>query len=123
MQIDIVPSGPVNVEMMADLGELCEQLQAAGLDARGSDASLPGVKDGCLTIAIALSGLAVSSISSLVSVLSYWSSKKPRYSITAELGRSTLTLSQLDAAGVQTALKQLRGVEPSNSLVLRVVQP
>lgn len=119
MRVDIVPSGSINVEMMSDLGDLCEKLCEAGLDARAARAALPGVKDGGLTVAIAVSGVVLSAISSLVSALSYWSSQKPRYTITMTAGSSTLTISQLDKAGVQGALQQLRA-EQANDVIVRI---
>jgi len=120
MNVDVVPSGSVGLEMMRDLGELCEQLQVAGLDARGARAAVPGVKDGGLTVAIAVSGVVFSAISTLVSVLSYWSSNKPKYTLTVTAGGTTLELAQLDKAGVQQAMQQLRDAQAASGITVRV---
>ncbi|HET9954743.1 MAG TPA: hypothetical protein VFQ61_09565 [Polyangiaceae bacterium] len=122
MQVDIVPSGVVSLEMMRDLGELQEELTEAGLDARGSHASIPGVKDGGLTIAIGIAGVVLSAVSSLVSVLTYWSSRKPSYSVKVEAGSGTLTISDLDPSSVQDVLKRLKEVDPKSGLLVRVTR-
>lgn len=122
MQVDIVPSGTLNLEMMRDLGELSDELQEAGLAANRAGATLPGTKDGGLTVAIALAGLAFSSISSLISVLSYWSSRKPSYTLTLEAGSKQLTISQLDKAGVQSALRELESIDSSSQVLIRVAR-
>ena len=120
MNVDVVPSGSVGLEMMRDLGELYEQMQGAGLDADAARAAVPGVKDGGLTVAIAVSGVVLSAISTLVSVLSYWSSNKPKYTLTVTAGGTTLELAQLDKAGVQQAIQQLRSAEAAQGMTVRV---
>ena len=123
MHVDIVPTGSVNLQMMHDLDELREQLRADGLDATGSRAALPGVKDGGLTIAIAIGGLVASSVSSLISALSYWSSQKPSYTLTVQAGTRTLQISQLDRKGARAALEQLSDAKQADNMVVRVSGP
>jgi len=117
MNVDVVPSGSIGLEMMRDLEELREQLQVAGLDAQGARAALPGVKDGGLTVAIAISGVVLSGISTLVSVLTYWSSNKAKYTLTLSAGGTTLEMAQLDKAGIQAAMQQLRSAEASGMTI------
>lgn len=120
MEIDIVPSGGVDLEMMRDLGDLCDSLKAVDVPVRPSLAQVPGVKDSGLTIAIQAAGVAISALSALVSALAYWSSRKPRYTLTVQRGSLTLEASQLDKAGVQTLLEQLRKTGDEGSLLVRV---
>jgi len=122
MQVDIVPSGSVSLEMMRDLGELQEALGESGIDATGAKAAIAGVKDGGLMVALSVAGLAVSSISSLISALSYWSSKKPAYTLTVEAGPRKLTVSQLGQKGIQAVLKELEPHTASDKLLVRVAR-
>ncbi len=41
----------------------------------------PGVRDGGLAIAIAIASLAVATLQTLISVVQYWQSKRPKYSL------------------------------------------
>ena len=120
MNLDILPNGQVDLEMMRDLGELCDRLIEAGVPARRSTVALSGIKDAGLTVAIAIGGLAVSALSSAVSVLTYWSSHKPRYIVTVQAGRVTLQASGLDPEGVRALLREVREEEDAESAVVRV---
>lgn len=120
MTLDIVPAGPVDLEMMYDLGELGGQLEAAELPAQRATATVPGAKDSGLTVAISLAGLAVSAMSSVLSVLTYWSSQRPRYSLTIQAGPKTLQVSGLDRAGIQALLRDLKEEPDGSGFVIRV---
>lgn len=118
--LDIVPAGPVDIELMHDLGQLTEELAAADLTVNRATAQVPGVKDGGLTVAISLAGLVVSSVSTAVSILTYWSSRKPRYTVTIEAGQATLQASALNKADVQALLSSLREEPNATGGVVRV---
>lgn len=66
--------------------------------------------------------MAFSAISSLLSVLSYWNSRKPSYTLSLEAGAKQLTISQLDKAGVQAALRELQSVDGATQLLVRVAR-
>ena len=53
------------------------------------------VKDGGLIIGLTIAGLGLSAISAIVSTLSYWLSRKPKYKISLVLGDKTYEISNL----------------------------
>lgn len=120
MQVAIVPSGTASLVMMKDLGQLGDELMGSGLDMRATRASIPGVKDGGLTVAIEIAGLALSGISTLLSVLSYWAEQKPQYEVTAKVGELSLKVSGLDGPGLKQAVQQLQTVDKSGTVVVTV---
>lgn len=121
MQVAIVPSGTASLVMMKDLGQLGDELIGGGLDVRAARASIPGVKDGGLTVALEIAGLALSGISTLLSVLSYWGEQKPQYEVTAKVGNLSLKVSGLDGAGLKKAVEELQAVDKSGTVVVTVV--
>jgi hypothetical protein len=120
MNLEILPGGLVDLEMMRDLGELCSDLQEADIQARGASAVLPGVKDGGLTVGIAAAGLLLSSISSAVSVLTYWNSRKPRYTLTIEHGNQTVQIANMNQDGVKALVESMDASAESRALLVRV---
>ena len=122
MAVDIVPDDTADVAMMRDLSELADDLQAADLSVETRTADVKGVKDGGLTVAIALASLTLSAISTLVTVLSYWTSRKPDYSVTLESRGATFQLSGLDKNGVRDVVAKLKAGEDAGDIAVRVAR-
>ena len=125
MTVDIVSGDTADVAMMRDLSELADDLQAADLsvETRTADAAdVKGVKDGGLTVAIALASLTLSAISTLVTVLSHWTSRKPDYSVTLESRGATFQLSGLDKNGVRDVVGKLKAGEDPADIAVRVAR-
>jgi hypothetical protein len=122
MAVDIVPGDTADVAMMRDLSELADDLQAADLSVETRTADVKGVKDGGLTVAIALASLTLSAISTLVTVLSYWTSRKPDYSVTLKSRGATFQLSGLDKNGVRDVVAKLKAGEDAGDIAVRVAR-
>lgn len=60
-----------------------------------------GVKDGGLTIGIAVVGLALSGISTLIAILAYWQSQKPKYSASITLGNKVISIENITLEQLQ----------------------
>lgn len=76
-----------------------------------------GDKDGGLVIALTVFGLALSTVSTLVSVLSFWKDrqqeKQLKYSVSIVFGNTTLMIENLDPAQVESELAKLNMNEKS----------
>lgn len=71
------------------------------------DSPKEGNKDGGLTIALSITGLALSAVATLVSVLSYWKSQQPNYSVSIECGNTTIKLNNVSSDELQAVIKKL----------------
>lgn len=98
----------VNQRESFDLQELAEQLREADIDVEETLTDpQKGVRDGGLTIAIAIGSLVVSSISAFISVLAYWRATRPKYSVTVTSGDVSVTASELSAPVAQETIRAL----------------
>ncbi len=72
----------------------------------------PGVRDGGLAIGIAIASLTLAAIQTLISVLQYWESKQPKYSLSMTFRSSahqeTLLIESLSAQEIQEVISQLQ---------------
>lgn len=86
-----------NVEDSLALGELQDSLEGTDIPVkRQFDSTRPGVKDGGLTVGLAITGLALTAMGNLVSAISLWGSKK-NYSVTFKSGDTTFGANNLTA--------------------------
>lgn len=118
--IQIVAYGRCDVEKMHALAELADKLSRADLDLTTTTVEVPGVKDAGLTAAIALVGLALSAISTTVSVLTYWASTKTQYKVTLETGAATFELSTLRKDEIRAVIQQLQADSGPSNVVVKV---
>ena len=96
MKVQISLTGNVDAVDAAALDEVATSLGSERIDINVTKLRVPGVKDGGLTIGIALAGLALTGIGTLVSVLSYWKSSKPQYVVKINAGDTTYTVKSTD---------------------------
>jgi hypothetical protein len=122
MSVDILTTGTCDLDMMRDLNDLASELQNADLSVETASAEVPGVKDGGLTIAIALTGLVLSSISTLVTVLSYWNSKKPKYAVTLKSQGTTFNLTSLDKNEIRNVVQKIKAGDSPGDIVVQVAK-
>ena len=117
--VEIVIRGVASTETLADLSELNADLAEAELGPSPSTVQLPAVKME-LTLAIAIAGLALSAISTLVSVLAHWQSRKPKYSISVPIQNRTIELSNLSKQGAVSVAEEITREDLQRPLVVRV---
>lgn len=87
---------PITEDSLA-LNELRESLEESRIFAEPDiDEKIIGVKDGGLTVALTIAGLALSAIGHLVSAISLWASKR-NYSVTFKAGETTFAANNLSA--------------------------
>ncbi|MBD3886069.1 hypothetical protein NDI52_17755 [Leptolyngbya sp. PL-A3] len=126
MKAEIKLVGNVDEEdsyALSDLAILLEQ-ECDALVEQERQSVEGGVKDGGLVIALTVVGLALSAISTLVSVLSYWESKQKaeqvKYSVSIVIGNKTFTLENLKPEQVESELARFKaGEEAIQVQVLR----
>ncbi|MGD1908222.1 MAG: hypothetical protein ACFB0C_19835 [Leptolyngbyaceae cyanobacterium] len=77
--------------------------------------SQDGVKDGGLVIALTIVGLAMTAVSTVVSVLSYWESrqkeKEIKYSVAIVVGNKTITIDNIQPSYIEAELAALKPEE------------
>jgi hypothetical protein len=71
-----------------------------------------GVKDGGLTIALSIASISISTIGTIISVLGYWKSQRPKYSISVESGSKTIAIEKVDPDSLRDVISELE-----NSLI------
>lgn len=120
LAIEIAPSCVPDLEMMRDLGALDQALREADVNTAATHATLPGVKNLDLTTVIAVSSLALSAVSTLVTVLSYWSSQRPKYTVTLKSNAAIHTLAGLDKHGIANVIRELETEENPGEISVRV---
>jgi hypothetical protein len=107
-RVTIAFDGTPTAEDSIALVELQESLDDAGVVAERTVApSAAGSKDGGLTLGLAIAGLAVSAIGTLISAITLWGSKK-NYSVAFKTGDATFSansLSPKEALAVAAAIK------------------
>lgn len=81
-----------------------------------------GSKDGGLTIALSIIGLALSAVATLVSVFSYWKSQQPNYSVSIECGNTTIELNNVSFDELQAVIKKLEKQNHSSDLTVLLTE-
>lgn len=121
IDIEIIPHGKVNETLMADLRELHLDLTEANIKTNPSTAVLPGVKAD-LVLAITIIGLAISSISALISALALWQSRKAKYSVSIPTEYGTYEISNLTKRQALDMATTIRKHGLKAPLVIRISQ-
>ncbi|MCA9298248.1 MAG: hypothetical protein KDA28_04230, partial [Phycisphaerales bacterium] len=104
-----------------DLGALASDLREADLAPDTSTlGGVPGVKDGGLTIGIALGGLALSGVSTLIGVLAHWRSTRPRFTVTLKADDMTYTVTGDDKDEILGIASAMRAHASSSRLTVNI---
>ncbi len=74
-----------------------------------------------LTIALSIAGLALSALATLISVLSYWKSQQPNYSVSIKCGNTTIELNNVSSDELQAVIRKLEEQNRSSSSDLTVL--
>ncbi|XOF34481.1 MAG: hypothetical protein ACL93V_04080 [Candidatus Electrothrix sp. YB6] len=75
-----------------------------------------------LTIALSIAGLALSAVATLVSVLSYWKSQQPNYSVSIKCGNTTIQLNNVSSDELQAVIKKLEEQNHSSDLTVLLAE-
>lgn len=119
VDVEIVPRGDADPALLADLSRLLSDLVEAGLRTNSSRARLPGSKAD-LTLAISIVGLALSSVSTLISALSFWRVAHPHYSVTIKQAGATYQVNNVDRNQVREIAERISKANPGGALVVGV---
>jgi len=120
MDIDIHFRGILRTEDSGELDVLADSIAAISPSLERSRMLVPGVKDGGLTIGLAIAGLTLSALSTLVSALAYWRSTRPQYSMTIRDGEAEYSFNNLSKEDILTLSKKLEVHGPKGSLLVRI---
>lgn len=113
--------GSVDEEDSYALDELAEALAQDGLTNQlEKSPTRRGRKDGGLTIAIALAGLALSAVGTLVSVLSYWKSTRPKYNVSISRGEVTIAIENSTPKQVQETIAKLTKSQAQTNTIVQI---
>lgn len=122
METRIKFEGDVTQEDSYNLGELANLIQ--------QDCDLPvklkkadsegGVKDGGLIIGLTVIGLVLSAIGTLVSVLSYWKSQQPKYSLTISYGGKTLSIENMSSEQIKNEFTKLQAESTNSQIEIKI---
>jgi len=85
IKMEVEPD-PVSSADLGSLGDLLTSELGRPTVSAKADPEV-GIKDGGLTIALTLVGLALSAISTTITVINYWKSTRPRYTVSVATTR------------------------------------
>jgi len=106
------------------LQQLAEQLRDADIVAEAtSEPPQQGVRDGGLAIGIAIASLVASSISTFVSVLAYWRSTCPKYSVTVTNGNVSVSASDLSPMVAKETIRAFLAHSQSDDVTISIRDP
>lgn len=98
MEINIAFQEKPDIETSIALNELRDSLQESGINAKPSiGKAMEGSKDAGITIGLAIAGIALTAIGTLISAIALWGTKR-NYSITFKVGDSTFSANNLSAS-------------------------
>ena len=84
----------------------------------------PGKKDGGLAIGIAIASLALATIQTFISVLQFWQSKQPRYSVSItfdnNITKKTFVMNESSLKDIQAVVSQLQANSPVNYIEVQI---
>jgi hypothetical protein len=120
MEVTIESQQKAELDVMRDLGELASEFKSAGLPATEQSPNLTGVKTVGLAEFIQIGGLALTSISTLITILTYWSSKKPQYKVTLNANSTSVEVSNLDKKGTMQLIGQLNAAGLSTDINIQI---
>ena len=104
------------------LNELRDSLNESSIYAESEiETTQSGVKDGGLTLGLAIAGLALSAIGTLVSAISLWGSKR-NYSISLKSGDTTFAANNLSAKEARTIAEAIKDEVVASDIKILVSQ-
>ena len=106
--VTVVFEGDPSTEDSIALKELGESLAESDISTESDiHKNKIGVKDGGLTLALTIAGLALSAVGTLVSAISLWGSKR-NYSISFQIGEATFAANNLSAKETLTIAQAIK---------------
>ena len=121
MNVRIEFGGTVDDEASFALEELADELRKADIAVEPERAEpMTGVRDGGLTIGLAIAGLAVSTLGTLVGVISYWRSTRPGYSVSITRGDTTVTVENLSESQIRDVIVRLQQEQLPEAILVRI---
>lgn len=108
MNVDIEFKGNVADEDSYELQKLAEDISDEFTVAVTKKHASPrtGVRDDGLIIGIAIANLTVAAIAALFTILSYWNSTRPTYTVYLSNGENEITFGNLSQKGMQELVKK-----------------
>ncbi|MCK5027926.1 MAG: hypothetical protein KAS07_05900, partial [Candidatus Pacebacteria bacterium] len=110
-----------DIDMMRDLSVLADTLSGEDISVETTKAILPGIKDSGLITVISIATLGLSAISTLISVLSYWNSTRPKYKISVKSGENFYELTNLNKSEIRTMINGVKE-NATNSALLEILK-
>ena len=109
MDIHVKFEGGVNSEKSYHLSQLANIIKKdTGFTVQIEKAEAPkGAKPIDLATGLSIASVALSSISTLITVLSYWKSQQPKYSITVTYGKARVLVDNVASSQIQSIVSQL----------------
>lgn len=80
-----------------------------------------GSKDPLILTAIAIAGLALTGVTTVVSVLQYWQSQQSKYSITIKRGNASFQASGIKPKQLDAALAQLDSAASNSTVEVMII--
>ena len=105
---------------LTKLGELIER--EVKQNVRFEKVNKNGIKSGGLTIGIEITGFIFSGISTLISILLYWKSQNPKYSVTLKRGDYTLKFENLKKKEFIDVVKKIESQRSKSNIEIIVTK-
>lgn len=81
-----------------------------------------GERDGGLAIGIAVVSLGLTAIQTLIGVLQYWESQKPKYSLSISINNQVFLIENLSRTQIEKVIKKLQGESPMSSIEVKILK-
>ncbi len=104
--------GAINKDLAHDLDSLADLLIQNDIDVNAKKTIAQGKKDAGVTTALAIASLGLSAISTLITVLSYWSSTRPKYKVSVQSRKVTYELDNIDKNELRNVITNLKSEDP-----------
>ena len=123
MEIRIAFLDEVTPEDSFALDELAEDLFRSDIGHEvEKSATRHGRKDGGLSLAIAIGGLAISAIGTLISALTFWQKSRPAYKLNITRGPVTFAIENPTPEQIRTVTSRLQDVEDEDAEIAVQIQ-
>lgn len=120
MEITIAFQEIPDIETSLALNELRDSLQESGINVEPSfGKAMEGSKDGGITLGLAIAGVTLTAIGTLISAIALWGSKR-NYSITFKTGDSTFSANNLSASEARTIAEAIKDKALASDLQILV---
>ncbi len=103
------------------LNQLAEMLEEAGFSVEQTDTYvLPGRKDGGVILGLAIAGLVVSSIGTLLGVLGYYKKRDPHRSVEISWKDIQISINDFSSKQIQHIEGRFRSMSDVEEIVIRI---